>query len=358
MEINLERYLDSKQCLLLFDVLIKENVKNKDLFLESINISPSTYRRSKRTEQKMGKNIVKELCEYYNIKLLTREEIVHEQMYLTQIYNIYYYKINYNKLYILGKLDEKIANKDILYPIYMLFKLVLILDNNENFENIKTFNEYLYNEVMKYELYYTDELKELLYIVSNNSLIIKDSVSEMYCYNIAKQKIKEEKYIEAMYFINKAIELLLNNNNYNRLIDFNILLLECYLNIYDYSKYYNLASSLYYCCTNKFNDEQSIINKHYALSLIALKKYEQLKFVYKKINSITNTEVLCILIAKYNTNKEDYNLYYKEIMELLNDENTKKVLIIIDTYLRTNKTKVLQTINNETYKDLIKVLLN
>ena len=86
LKIKFDEYKENKQYLLLFDVLIKKEHNNKDLFLEDIDITPSSYRRAKSTEQNIGKNIVDKLCEYFNIKKVSVEEVEKYQIYLNKIY--------------------------------------------------------------------------------------------------------------------------------------------------------------------------------------------------------------------------------------------------------------------------------
>ena len=54
-KIHLDIYKETRQYLYLFDVLMKDEIINKDYFLADLGINPGSYRRAKVTEQKIGK---------------------------------------------------------------------------------------------------------------------------------------------------------------------------------------------------------------------------------------------------------------------------------------------------------------
>ena len=82
LKINLFRYLDLNNCLLVFDTLIKKTTNNKDEYLKSIMISPSSYRRAKTSGNKIGIQIVKELCQKFNY-------IIYDDKLIEQLENIF-----------------------------------------------------------------------------------------------------------------------------------------------------------------------------------------------------------------------------------------------------------------------------
>ena len=65
LKIKFDEYKENKQYLLLFDVLIKKEHNNKDLFLEDIDITPSSYRRAKSTEQNIHKVYPRYFFQYF-----------------------------------------------------------------------------------------------------------------------------------------------------------------------------------------------------------------------------------------------------------------------------------------------------
>ena len=98
IKIKLEQYKENKQYLLLFDILIKQVANNKDIFLEDLNITPSSYRRAKQTEQVIGDNIVHILCDHFDIKKPSVLEIDKYEMFINKIYYEYYYNLNKSHL--------------------------------------------------------------------------------------------------------------------------------------------------------------------------------------------------------------------------------------------------------------------
>ena len=93
LKINLFRYLDLNNCLLVFDTLIKKTTNNKDEYLKSIMISPSSYRRAKTSGNKIGIQIVKELCQKFNY-IIYDDKLIEQ---LENIYNDVYFSIYYKK---------------------------------------------------------------------------------------------------------------------------------------------------------------------------------------------------------------------------------------------------------------------
>lgn len=57
IKIDLSIYKKSIKYFSLFDVLIKGEAYNRDEFLKTLGITPNSYRRSKKYEQKIGTEI-------------------------------------------------------------------------------------------------------------------------------------------------------------------------------------------------------------------------------------------------------------------------------------------------------------
>ena len=92
-EINLSIYKENQIYFYMFDVLIKNTNSNKEEFLESIYISPSSYRRAKLEGKKIGNQLIKELCDYFKLKTFNIELIEEVENKLNEIYFAMYYKI-------------------------------------------------------------------------------------------------------------------------------------------------------------------------------------------------------------------------------------------------------------------------
>lgn len=178
IKIDLKAYKENKQYLILFDILIKNVAKNKDIFLEDLDITPSSYRRAKVSEQTIGEHIVNKLSTFFNYKTITKEEVEKYELFINKIYTEYYYSLNSNTLYILGKLDELINENNLFYPIFLLFKLLFNLISNNNQTIINNENEYLYEQVIKYKPFYNEDLLDVL--VHVEVLFDKDFTNKKY----------------------------------------------------------------------------------------------------------------------------------------------------------------------------------
>ena len=367
LKIKFDEYKENKQYLLLFDVLIKKEHNNKDLFLEDIDITPSSYQRAKSTEQNIGKNIVDKLCEYFNIKKVSVEEVEKYQIYLNKIYYDYYYNINSNCSYVCGKINELINEKNLFYPIFLLFKLLFLLIDSKNKNIIINENEYLFYEVISYKGFYNEDLKDVLNHIEilydkefTNKKVYLDSKNGITYSIISNKYLEAEKYIECLYYADKAKDIFLKDENYKRIayINQNIMSSYCYLN--NFEKYYQMAYTQFFSL-NSFGDYSEIkdqTDKHFAISMIGLKKYQELEYFYKNKLDITFTEMICLLISRYYTNIKEYYRYYSNMADVLKDDERLEVLNIIDKYLKTNDKKELKKINKGIQKNLIYILKN
>lgn len=367
IKINFDDYKENKQYLLLFDYLIKQESQNKDLFLEDINITPSSYRRAKVTEQNIGNVIVNKLCEYFNIKKVTPSEVDKYQVYLNKIYYDYYYNINNNCTFICGKLDELINERNLFYPIFLLFKLLFTLISNKSQNIIINENEYLFNEVMKYKTFYNNDLKDLLLHIEilydkdfNNKKIYLDSKNGITYSIISNKYLESEKYIECLYYANKAKEIFLKDENYKRIAYININIMSCYCYLNNYKKYYEMAYTQFFSLHsfNDFSMIRDITDKHFAISMIALNKYEELNQFFKSKSDITFTEMICLLISRYYINFDEFQRYLNTMEEVLKGDERLEILNIINKYLINNDKKQLKKLKNGIHENLIYVLKN
>lgn len=367
IKINLEQYKENKQYLLLFDILIKEVANNKDIFLEDLNITPSSYRRAKTSEQAIGKHIVDRLSQYFSYKTLTKGEIDKYELFINQIYTEYYYSLNNNTLYILGKLDEMINEYNLLYPIFILFKLLFNLVSNNNQTIITNENEYLYEKVTKYKSFYNEDLLDVLAHVEVlfdkdfvNKKIFLDNKNGITYLVVSNKYLQANKYIESLYYAQKAKEIFLSDENYKKIAYTNLNIMSCYCNLNNYQKYYDLAHTQYHSLKsfNDYGDLEENSSKNYAISLLAVNKYKELENVFKQKVDISFTEVICLLIAKYNINLDDYQKYYYNLQDVLKNDERLEILNIINKFLQEKDRKILKTINKGIHNNLLYVLKN
>lgn len=368
IKISLEDYKYNKQYLLLFDILIKQEYTNKDIYLENLNITPSSYRRAKISEQSIGENIVYKLCDEFNIKQVSKNQIEQYEMFINKIYYDYYYNLNNNNIYVLGKLDELINDKNLMYPIFLLFKLLFSLIVNTNKNIIINENQYLFDEVMKYKSYYIDQLKDVLSHVEilydkefKNKKIFLDSNNGITYSVVSSKYLENDQYIECLYYAQKAKEIFLKDENYKRIANINFNIMQCYCYLNNFEKYYEMAYTQYFSNNsfNEINEIKEMSDKHFAISMIALNKYDEIEYYLKNKIDITFTEVLCLLIARFNICKQEYKKYYHNIKDVLLGDQRLEILETINAYLVKNDKKKLKKLKNiKLQENLLYVLKN
>ena len=94
MSINLNAYKKGNAYLELIEYLIKKaNNPNRDLYLESIDISPSTFKRCKTGESNRSNSIYNIVSSKLGYKVCSHEFLDKLEIRLNEIYHNVYYKI-------------------------------------------------------------------------------------------------------------------------------------------------------------------------------------------------------------------------------------------------------------------------
>ena len=93
IKIDLSIYKKSKPYFLVFDVLLKNLPIKKEVYLSENGINPSSYRLSRKHEQKIGFKILRTLCDRHNYKIMDNDLIDNLERRINQIYFNIYYKI-------------------------------------------------------------------------------------------------------------------------------------------------------------------------------------------------------------------------------------------------------------------------
>ena len=101
----LTEYNKSVKQLLVFDVVIKDTYTNKDIFLESKGIAPTSYRRARTKEQNIGDNIVKVLAKHFNYRLVNDNYVHGLEGLFSEIYLDINYRITENHVTYLDKIN-------------------------------------------------------------------------------------------------------------------------------------------------------------------------------------------------------------------------------------------------------------
>lgn len=364
-KIDLSVYKTYKPYFEYFDVLIKSENSNKDSFLESIYLSPSSYRRAKKDGSKIGKQLTIDLCKYFNIKIYTNELVDELETKLNEIYFDIYYKKNDNYIDDYNWVINMIDKNYLFNPILKLFKLLLELSSLKGNDIVEK-NKELYEEVKLYELFYNDDLLELLEIVESKYLneidiyyLSKTFKNDLSYYSLAVKCIDEKKYIESIYLCNKAKERFIKNENYRRVYYTNHVILACYNELRKYNEAYELAykQMMSTKADVSYKYEYKATEKHYINACIGLKKYDIVINTIKPKEEINTTEMVALLYSLYHTSQKDYEEYLKEQTELVTIERYKKYYELVDKLIKTkDKTSLEELDNYSINKTLLKII--
>ena len=161
--INLKEYSKSMKLLLVFDVLIKTEILaiNKDAFLESKSIAPSSYRRARTKEQKVGDEIVHTLSKHFELKLCNDSYIEQLETLVSNIYFDINYRVIENHSKYIEILDKLLEEKPILFPILKLIKLfVITFYDGDLTELVNTYSSE-FDYISQFQSFFSDELLEI-----------------------------------------------------------------------------------------------------------------------------------------------------------------------------------------------------
>ena len=365
-KIKLEEYKQNKQYLYLFDILIKEVASNRDFFLEELDIAPSSYRRAKISEHNISKQYIYKLSNYFGYKTVKENEIERYQIFLNEIYNNFYYRIDNKFTYLIGKLEECISEKNLFKPIFMLFKLLLTSSKDNNYSIIRNENLYLLEDLKKYRLFFNTEMNEILdYIellfeesIENKNYNLNEKSALFYSVLASKYCEKNESLI-SLFYATKAKDKYYLDANYKRLANLEFTIMTCYCNMKNYDKYYELAYKQYFNFKNLNNSikEYSLSKMHLAISMLTLNKYKDILYMFNDINDISFSELVCVLIAQYKVNKKDYYNLYNHLLQNSRNSMQKNNLDIINKYIENKDKKSLKNLSeNSVLSNLLKIL--
>ena len=363
---DLSIYKNYKMYLNYFDILIKNETSNKENFLERILISPSSYRRAKKDNKKIGDQICSELCTYFKLKIFDNAIIEELEEKINRIYYNFYYK-NY-ELYDedYAWINNMIKENYVFNPIIQLMKLLLDLSRTNNTNTIVSDSKDLYNELNKYKLFYSEELLEILEIasvlyeekidISNMFIYYKNEIA----YNMLASRFNyEEKYLESVFFCNLAKQRFLQKENFRRVYFINLILLANYNALAAYKESYDLAFnqllSIRYDINYTYEFKATL--KHYIIACVGMKKYNEVINELINKEEINTTDMLALLISLYRTSKSKYKSYLEKMKTNETNEKFINYYIAIDKYLEKGNKEALNILYNyDINKNLMKIL--
>lgn len=367
IQISLTDYLQTKMFFQLFDALLKEESVNKEYFLESLGISPSSYRRAKNEEQKVGLQIVQILSEKFNLKAAPIELLDELEDLTNDIYFDMYYKI-YDKydLY-LEKIEDLLKQDYNIYPIFKLLKLFLLI-NAPKFSD-ELYKEYidLFNEVKKYKNFYNDSLRgiyNLFTLTFENNAIDYNLAKELYggfSYYVASfRSWKDKKYTECLYYADKAKDILVRESNYKRIanLNFNIMSSLIYLNRFEecFELAFDQILMLESFAFQKSETKRTI--KYLLPAAVGIGRYD---FIVKRLKDsevLSQVELVCYMIGLSQISLKEYEKFYNENIKVEGlNENTLNLIKNTNNYiLCTNKENLQKLDEIPSLKYIVHVL--
>lgn len=365
-QVDLSIYKDYKQYLYLFDVIIKENSKNIDRFLEEINISPSSYRRAKNSHSKIGGKIVKELCKHFNYNICDNELIDEVEEHINKTYFSIYYKKSNNYDDELAWIDQMINKNYIIYPILKLFKLVISLTVPKKISELLKKYEELFEEVKKYNDFFNGGLKELFEHAEvsfqkeiDDTFLAKKFKNEHVFFTISSKCFAEGRYIESIYFGNLIKGILIKDENYKRVYFINLTIMSSYNAIFRFEEAYELGKKqmLSLESINDTDFEYVATRKHFIIACIGLKKYDEILDMLKDKEKYNLTELCCLFVSKYYSDKEEYKCFYSNLIENQQNEKNIDFCNILNLILNDNNIQLIDQLQNYRINTiLIKIL--
>lgn len=368
-KIELSIYKQSIKYFSLFDVLIKGEAYNRDEFLKTLDITPNSYRRSKNYEQKIGTEIVLTLSKYFGYSVSTDKLINYIEDLTNSIYNDMYYKVFRNYDFYISEVDRLIEQKYNVYPILNLLKLFLQINSLKKGAKVISENQAFYEEIKKYKNFFNDDLLkifELLYLTFEKDVTeyaLAEEFSDGFSYFIVSYRSwLNKKYVDCLYFAEKAQLILLRENNFKRILylNFNIMSSLNYVKNYkaclDMCQKQMLTLNSFEC--EGFERENTL--KHMIVAALGLKDYQLVVNLLSNNENYSLTELTCYLFAMSKLSIKDYQNYFSDNIHLEDyNENNRNFLIILNKFILNNDKKLLIQLEQYNFvKAILEILKN
>lgn len=368
-KIDLSIYKQSIKYFSLFDVLIKGEAYNRDEFLKTLGITPNSYRRSKNYEQKIGTEIVYTLSKYFGYSVANNKLINYLEDLINSIYNDMYYKVFKNYDFYVSEVNRLIEQKYNIYPILYLLKLFLQINSLKKGDKIISENQAFYEEVKKYKSFFNNDLLrifELLYLTFEKDVTeyaLAEEFSDGFSYFIVSYRSwLNKKYVDCLYFAEKAQLILLRENNFKRILylNFNVMSSLNYVKNYktclDMCQKQMLTLNSFGC--EGFERENTL--KHMIVAALGLKDYQLVINLLSNNENYSLTELTCYLFAMSKLSIKDYKNYFSDNIHLEDyNENNRNFLIILDKFILNNDKKLLIQLEQYNFvKAILEILKN
>lgn len=349
---NLKMYKTNNRYFLLFDIYLKDTNINKEVLLKEIGIAPSSYRKCRRGELNIGDKIIEQLSIHFNMKTVDDAILSELEEIFNTIYYDLYYKINDNYDYYLAKINYYKSLNYNIFPIIDLFLLFIMMNSDKDSNLVREENHELFKKLKKYHLFFADELEELYEIVClfyeeeiTGNLWLKNYNDACAYHLLMSRSYRQKRYIESLFFGNKAKELLNLDGNIKRALYINNVLMSSLIYVGNFEECYNVSfkQSL---TLKSINIDNKFLNrsarKFKIISMLALNKYEDINKEYLKYDSLSIVEILCLMTSLYkegldNHDLTSYNEFYSQFDLTDNEQEDNLLIINLNEYLTSKK---------------------
>lgn len=367
-KINISEYKGSRIYFYFFDIYLKINDIRKEEIFAELYINNSSYRRSRDYEQKVGKQIIKQLSNHFDFVIPEPSLVEQLETKINEIYYNMYYRIYDSYDDDLAFLNKLLDENTLLGPIIKLIKLFMLVNTHKSISYVKKNYQELYEDVKRYYDFFILQLKEIYEILNlffDSDIILSDEWRHNYknamSYQIVASKCySEKKYIETIFFGKCAQDILYKDLNFKRIISVNRTIMSSYLYIGNYDECLNIAEKqILYLKSIDFSDyeiESAIIFE--TVALLALERYQDVKEKLKDYQKMNLTLITCMLVSLFKIEKKEYVKFYNENIEYL-DEEDKKFFILLNDYLKNPvKTTLSDITKYQIMGPLLKILKN
>ncbi len=367
-KINLNLYKDSLIYFNLYDVKIDDTREGIEKFLQSIAINPSTYRKCKKGELIAGPRLIDQLTTHFNYKMPTAEEIdIFEQLF-DDIYYKMYYKIYDDYDEVLKRVNELLDEQYTIYPIILLFKLLLVISSNKDYNTIINENISDYNELKKYIKFFDDNLYdvyELIYLtfepnIADGYWLKNYNNGSAYCI-LSSRAYYNKRYIESIFFATKAKEFLSTDGNIIRMLFLNNTVMSSLLFVGNYQECNDIAfkqklSLMSIKSTYKILEKS--VDKYNIVSLLGLNRYSDIISILENGLSMNLTLLTCYMIAVFKEKgKKEYIKFFDDLGIELYELKDQEYLNTLNIILVSNRKSLLPKLENyEIEKWIINIL--
>ena len=215
---------------------------------------------------------------------------------------------------------------------------------------------HFYNESL---LYVYNLISYIFFEEIPSNILTKEYVDGALYYGISSRCLIEGKYIECLYFTDKAEEYLYKDGNINRLLLLNNNKMISHLNMSNYKECITLAERQFLILKSIDTPNKNVLQKqterNFTCALLGLKEYRQVIEYYDTEVNFYLTDFLTLLIAKYFDNINDYKMYFNDIKsEQENDVlNLFDCMDLLDEYLNTRNKKLISNFKNYDVSELL-----